>query len=100
MAESSNFTFLREHDPVFFQLASTAEQVFASDPNTMLIKLRQLGEALAQDLANHAGIELRGQTIQADFLYKLGCEIQLDRSIVTQRQTRQKGLGMNTPSNP
>lgn len=55
MAESSNFAFLREHDPVFFQLASTAERVFASDPNTTLIKLRQLGEALAQNLVVRAG---------------------------------------------
>lgn len=42
MANSRNFSFLAEHDPVFLQLASTAEQVFAADPNTMLIKLRQL----------------------------------------------------------
>lgn len=40
----SNFTFLSEHDSVFLQLASGAEQVFAADPNTTLIKLRQLGE--------------------------------------------------------
>ena len=31
MAESSNFAFLNEHDPVFLQLANTAERVFASD---------------------------------------------------------------------
>ncbi len=83
MAESSNFAFLKEHDPVFLQLASTAEQVFAADPNTTLIKLRQLGEALAQDLASRAGIEFDNQTTQADLLYKLGREIQLDRSIAS-----------------
>jgi hypothetical protein len=33
MALCSNFAFLEEHDPVFLQLAGTAEQVFASDPN-------------------------------------------------------------------
>jgi type I restriction enzyme R subunit len=43
--KQSNFEFLSEHDPVFFQLASTAERVFSGDPNTTLIKLRQLGEA-------------------------------------------------------
>lgn len=36
MAASSNFAFLQEHDPVFLQLASTAEQVFASDPKASL----------------------------------------------------------------
>ncbi|HBO6863561.1 TPA: type I restriction-modification system endonuclease [Pseudomonas aeruginosa] len=81
MAASSNFAFLKEHDPLFLQLASTAEQVFAADPNTTLIKLRQLGEALAQDLASRAGIEFDQQTSQADLLYKLGREIQLERSI-------------------
>ncbi|MFZ6050177.1 hypothetical protein ACFW0H_29160 [Pseudomonas sp. CR3202] len=45
MAESSNFAFLKEHDRVFAQFASTAERVYASDPNTTLIKLRQLGRA-------------------------------------------------------
>lgn len=81
MAANSNFAFLQEHDPLLLQLASTAEQVFAADPNTTLIKLRQLGEALAQDLASRAGIEFDQQTSQADLLYKLGREIQLDRSI-------------------
>ena len=38
-----NFRFLRGHDPVFLTFASMAEQVFAADPNTTLIKLRQLG---------------------------------------------------------
>ncbi len=81
MATSSNFAFLQEHDPVFLQLASTAEQVFASDPNTTLIKLRQLGEALAQDLASRAGIEFDATTTQSDLLYKLSREIQLDQNI-------------------
>ena len=81
MAESSNFVFLSEHDPVFFQLASSAERVFASDPNTTLIKLRQLGEAMAQDLASRAGIEFDANTTQSDLLYKLSREIQLDQNI-------------------
>ena len=81
MAASSNFSFLQEHDPVFLQLASTAEQVFASDPNTTLIKLRQLGEALAQDLASRAGMEFDATTTQSDLLYKLSRDIQLDQNI-------------------
>ncbi len=81
MAASSNFSFLQEHDPVFLQLASTAEQVFASDPNTTLIKLRQLGEALAQDLASRAGMDFDATTTQSDLLYKLSRDIQLDQNI-------------------
>jgi type I restriction enzyme R subunit len=81
MGASSNFSFLQEHDPVFLQLASVAEQVFASDPNTTLIKLRQLGEALAQDLASRADIEFDATTTQSDLLYKLSRDIQLDQNI-------------------
>jgi type I restriction enzyme R subunit len=77
----SNFSFLREHDPVFLKLASMAEQVFASDPNTTLIKLRQLGEALAQDLAGRAGIQFDAQTTQSDLLFQLGRELRLDQQV-------------------
>ncbi|MES9904401.1 MAG: hypothetical protein ABW168_17210 [Sedimenticola sp.] len=56
MADNSNFGFLEEYDPIFLRLASTAERAFSSDPNTTLIKLRQLGEALAQDLAARSGL--------------------------------------------
>ncbi len=81
MATSSNFAFLAEHDPVFLQLATTAEQVFAADPNTTLIKLRQLGEAIAQDIAARVGIEIDADTKQADLLFKLGREINLDSTV-------------------
>ena len=78
---SSNFSFLAEHDPIFLQLALTAEQVFAADPNTTLIKLRQLGEALAQDIAARAGIEFDRETTQADLLFRLNREIRLDPTV-------------------
>ena len=81
MTISSNFAFLAEHDPVFLQLAVTAEQVFAADPNTTLIKLRQLGEALAQYIAARSGIEFTGETSQADLLFRLNREIRLDPTI-------------------
>ena len=55
---------------MFLQLARTAEQVFAADPNTTLIKLRQLGEALAQDIAARSGIEFTSETSQADLLFR------------------------------
>jgi len=74
----SNFSFLAEHDPIFAELAGGAEHAFASDPNTTLIKLRQLGEALAQHLAASAGITFDDQTTQADLLYKINREIKLE----------------------
>jgi type I restriction enzyme R subunit len=60
--QSSNFNFLAEHDSLLVELAQAAERVFSSDPNTTLIKLRQLGEALAQHLASIVGVEFSEQT--------------------------------------
>jgi type I restriction enzyme R subunit len=77
----SNFAFLQEHDPLFPQLALAAETAFSSDPNTTLIKLRQLGEALAQHMAAAVGIEFDDQTSQADLLYRLNREINLDSTV-------------------
>lgn len=81
MDDKSNFDFLKEHGPVFFQLAFAAEQLFSAAPNTTLIKLRQLGEALAQDIAARSGIEFDEKTSQADLLFKLNRDIRLDPSI-------------------
>jgi type I restriction enzyme R subunit len=83
VSHSGNFSFLAEHSPLLAQLGSAAEQVFSSDPNTTLIKLRQLGEALAQDLAARSGIEFNSDTTQADLLYKIQREIQLAPEICT-----------------
>ncbi|MCC5796300.1 MAG: type I restriction-modification system endonuclease [Methylophaga sp.] len=76
-----NFSFLQEHEPVFVQLANAAERAFSSDPNTTLIKLRQLGEALAQHLAARCGIDFDEQTTQAELLYRLGRELRLESQI-------------------
>lgn len=80
-ADMGSFAFLGEHDPVLLQLANTAEQIFASDPNTTLIKLRQLGEAFAQDLATRSGIEFDATTSQAELLYRINREIRPDPAI-------------------
>lgn len=76
--ESPNFGFLAEHDPLFVQLAAAAERAFSSDPNTTLIKLRQLGEAIAQHIAAFSGIEFDEQTSQSDLLYRLNRTLQFD----------------------
>lgn len=80
-ADSGSFTFLGEHDPVLLQLAQTAEQIFASDPNTTLIKLRQLGEALAQDLATRSRVPFDATTSQSELLFRINRELQLDPAI-------------------
>ena len=75
---STNFDFLKEHDPLFVELAASAERAFASDPNTTLIKLRQFAEAIAQHLAARSGVEFDEQTSQADLLYRLNRELRFE----------------------
>jgi type I restriction enzyme, R subunit len=78
---AGNFTFLAEHSPLLAQLGAAAEQTFASDPNTILIKLRQFGEAMAQDLATRFGIESTSRRSRPDLLFQLDREAGLDRTI-------------------
>lgn len=77
----SNFAFLTEYDPLFFQLAQSAERAFSADPNTTLIKLRQFAEAIAQEVAARSGVAFDEQTTQADLLYKLNRELGFDPSV-------------------
>ncbi len=63
--QQGNFGFLQEH-------------AFSSDPNTTLMKLRQLGEALAQHIAALVGIEFDDKTTQADLIYKINRELKLE----------------------
>ena len=79
--KKSNFSFLQEHDPLFFQLTNNAELFFFSDPNTTLIKLRQFGEAIAQDMASRSNIAFDEKTTQSNLLYRLNNKIQLSPSI-------------------
>ncbi|MEQ1530247.1 MAG: hypothetical protein ABL925_13110 [Methylococcales bacterium] len=50
--EPGNFGFLKHHDELLVRLAQTAETCFVPDPNTTLIKMRQLGEELAKTIAS------------------------------------------------
>ncbi len=75
---TSNFDFLVEHDQLFVELALSAERAFASDPNTTLIKVRQLAEALAQHIAALVGITFDEQTTQADLIYRINRELKLE----------------------
>jgi type I restriction enzyme R subunit len=53
---SSNFDFLAQDHPLLERLGRLAERYFCDDPNTCLIKLRQLGEALTQEIAARMGM--------------------------------------------
>ena len=78
----SNFDFLSEHDELLAQLGMTAERAFIPDPNTTLVKIRQLGEALAQDIAARVGINLDDQNRQFDLLNQIHQQINLDKNVL------------------
>jgi type I restriction enzyme R subunit len=53
---SSNFAHLQTHDEQLLRLGMLAERYFADDPNTSLLKLRQLAELIAQLVASNVGV--------------------------------------------
>ncbi len=67
----TNFAHLREHDEQLLRLGMLAEKYFAEDPNTCLLKLRQLAELLAQLLASQVGLFVSAQEAQYDLLRRL-----------------------------
>ncbi len=79
----SNFEFLKEYDPVFFQLANNAELIFAIDPNASLMKVRQLGEALAKDIAARIGLTRGERETQLQLLNRISNRLQIDAQIVS-----------------
>jgi len=52
----SNFSQLKSHDEQLERLGLLAERYFADDPNTCLLKLRQLAESMAQSVASRVGL--------------------------------------------
>ena len=78
---SANFAHLRIDDEQLFRLGSLAERYFPDDPNTSLLKLRQLGELLAQQVASRFGVELRQEETQQQLLRRLECDGVLEREV-------------------
>lgn len=67
----TNFAVLQQHDPQLLHLGMLAEKYFADDPNTCLLKLRQLAELLAQMLAARTGQYAASDEKQFDLLRRL-----------------------------
>lgn len=67
----SNFSVLSQHDEQLLRLGILAEKYFADDPNTCLLKLRQLAETLAQLLAARTGLYVAPEEGQFDLLRRL-----------------------------
>lgn len=69
--QPSNFIHLRAHDEQLVRLGMLAERYFPEDPNTCLLKLRQLTELLAQLLASKVGLYTTVEEKQIDLLRRL-----------------------------
>jgi len=67
----SNFAHLREHDEQLLRLGMLAERYFTEDPNTCLLKLRQLAELLARMVASGIGVATSADEKQYDLLHRL-----------------------------
>src|SRR5262245_58953156 len=65
---TSNFAHLQEHDEQLLRLGVLAERYFPDDPNTTLLKLRQLTELLAQLVATKVGLYQSPEKSQYDLL--------------------------------
>jgi len=70
-ASATNFGHLKAHDEQLVRFGMLAERYFPDDPNTCLLKLRQLAEALAQLAASRAGLYTSADESQADLLRRL-----------------------------
>jgi len=59
---SPNFEFLRTHDPEYVRIAASAESHCLDDPVAAIMKIRTLGEMLAEDAAARVGIDDTGMS--------------------------------------
>lgn len=81
MLDFSNFEFLKKHHDWLFKLAESAERNFVPFPNTTLVNVRQLGEAIAQTIASRVGVEYGANVKQIDLLRELDYVLRLDDNV-------------------
>ena len=77
----SNFDMLRAYEPQLWRLGALAERYFAEDPNSSLLKLRQLAELLAKSLAARGGLYTSQEETQYELIRRLQTENLLPREI-------------------
>lgn len=80
--ETANFGFLKRHDEQLVRLGALAERYFREDPNTCLLKLRQFGELLAQQVAARTGTFTTTDEPQAELLRRLKVDRVFPREVV------------------
>ncbi len=70
-APPTNFAHLLRHDQQLVRLGMLAERYFTDDPNTAVLKLRQLAELLAQLVATKVGLYTSQRESQYELLHRL-----------------------------
>jgi type I restriction enzyme R subunit len=80
-AIESNFHFVEAHDGQLYRLGMLAEKYFSDDPNTCLIKLRQLAELAAKLAAGRFGLTVTPADGFSDVLRRLRFECSLPREV-------------------
>lgn len=80
--QSPNFGFLARYDARLVLVATRAEQYFPEDPVTSLMKLRQFGEMLAQQVAARTGVFATMEESQAELLARLRREGVVPRDVL------------------
>jgi type I restriction enzyme R subunit len=78
---SSNFEHLAAYDEQLLRLGMLAERYFPDDPNTSTLKLRQLTELLAQQVAARVGLFTSREEAQYDLLRRLQDQAILPREV-------------------
>jgi len=81
-SQSVNFGFLAPYDDALVGVAALAERYFADDPVTCLMKLRQFGELLAQQVAARAGVFVAVDEPQSDLLGRLRRDTAYSRDVI------------------
>ncbi|MFN7307550.1 MAG: DUF4145 domain-containing protein, partial [Acetobacteraceae bacterium] len=82
LPQSANFGFLARYDAGMAMAAIRAEQYFPEDPVTSLMKLRQFGEMLAQQIAARTGVFTSIEETQAELLTRLRREGAVPRDVL------------------
>ena len=80
--ETPNFGFLARYDGLLVRVSALAERYFPDDPVTALVKLRQFGELLAQQVAARRGVDTLAGEAQADLLGRLQREAGISREVL------------------
>ncbi len=78
---STNFSHLQGYSEQLLRLGMLAEKYFTDDPNTCLLKLRQLAELLAQMVAAQVGLFVTSDESQYELLRRLQDQGILPREI-------------------